>query len=462
MAAKIGLLQEICLPLSEIFFVTRIMKSIPQFLIAAPTSGSGKTTISHGLISLLVSKGYKVQPFKCGPDYIDTKFHKQSCGNPSYNLDSFMASESHLHTLYSQYASKADACIVEGMMGLFDGYDRYKGSSAEIAKILNIPIVLVIRADSSAYSAAVLAKGFIDFDPNIKVAGVIFNYVGSDRHVNMLKEACADLGITCFGCIKKNSELVYAAQYLGLRFKSKKQIQQHAKSARDICEEALDIDLLLQQTTRPVHKEKLPPRSKGELNIWVAHNKESFSFMYAEHLDILRSMGKVTFFDPENREIELASNVDLLYLPGGYPEHHVANLMKAEKILQSIRNYIENGGRTLAECGGMMYLATSLISDNRGELTSHVAGVLPIVISNKIEERGLSLGYRQFKLGEQELRGHEFHYTRMISCDPDFHSIAQVYNAKGQPVDTPVFRYKNVIASYTHLYWGEVDVMSLF
>lgn len=437
-------------------------RSISQFLIAAPTSGSGKTTVSQGLMAMLTQSGMKVHPFKCGPDYIDTKFHKQACGIPSYNLDLFMASDSHIRRLYAEHASTADVCLVEGMMGMFDGYHRYRGSSAEIAKVLNIPVVLILKAESSAYSAAVLAKGFIDFDPEVKVAGVIFNCVGSARHESLLKEACADLGITCFGCIRKDRNIKDDSTYLGLRFSGMQTMKKHAEHAHQLCLTTLDIDLLLKKTQCPLPNECLPVREKGHLKIWVARSQESFSFIYSEHLDILHSMGEVTYFNPEDTEIELAPDVDLLYLPGGYPEKHVPGLVKAAKIRHSIKEYIENGGRTLAECGGMIYLATHIACINSPENLSEFVGVLPIVISNSPEDRKLSLGYRQFKWGDRELRGHEFHYTQMISCASDFHSVAQVYNAQAVPVDTPVFRYKNVIASYTHLYWGEIDVMSLF
>ena len=154
------------------------MDSIPQFLIAAPTSGSGKTTVSRGLMALFVKKGLKVQPFKCGPDYIDTKYHEAVCGRPSINLDTFMASPEHVRSLYARYSADADVAVVEGMMGMFDGYDRDRGSSAEIARLLQLPVVLVVDAKSAAYSMAPLLSGFIHFRPEIRIAGVIFNRVG--------------------------------------------------------------------------------------------------------------------------------------------------------------------------------------------------------------------------------------------------------------------------------------------
>jgi cobyrinic acid a,c-diamide synthase len=192
------------------------MKSV--FLIAAPTSGSGKTTIARGLMALFVEKGYKVQPFKCGPDYIDTKFHEAVCRRPSINLDTFMATPAHVCKLFDHYGQDADICIVEGMMGLFDGYDRDKGSSAEIARVLDIPVVLVVDAKSAAYSMAPLLQGFVNFRKDVSIAGVIFNKVGSKRHFEMLHQVCDDLHIECFGYIPKDASLEQGSRYLGLDF----------------------------------------------------------------------------------------------------------------------------------------------------------------------------------------------------------------------------------------------------
>lgn len=192
-----------------------------QFLIAAPMSGSGKTTIARGLMALFTQKGYKVQPFKCGPDYIDTKFHAAVCGRPSINLDTFMATPQHVRELFTRYGADADICIVEGMMGLFDGYDRDKGSSCEIARVLDIPIVLVVDAKSAAYSMAALLFGFVNFRKDVHIAGVIFNKVGSERHFQMLQQVCDDLGIACFGYLPKSPALEQGSRYLGLDFSEK-------------------------------------------------------------------------------------------------------------------------------------------------------------------------------------------------------------------------------------------------
>ncbi len=200
-------------------------RSIAAFLIAAPHSGSGKTTIARGLMALFREKGYKVQPFKCGPDYIDTKFHEAVCGRPSINLDTFMATPEHVRELFSHYGADADVCIVEGMMGLFDGYDRDRGSSAEIASVLDIPVVLVVDAKSAAYSMAPLLYGFTHFPSSLtsapstlNIAGVIFNKVGSEKHYQMLQQVCNDLDIQCFGYLPKRSTLEQGSRYLGLDF----------------------------------------------------------------------------------------------------------------------------------------------------------------------------------------------------------------------------------------------------
>ena len=189
-----------------------------KFLIGAPSSGCGKTTITLGLMQAMRHHGLRVQPFKCGPDYIDTKFHSAVCGRPSINLDTFMATPEHVRELFEHYGADADVCVVEGMMGLFDGYDRDRGSAAEIARVLNIPVVLVVDAKSAAYSMAALLSGFIHFRADVNIAGVIFNKVGSARHFDMLRQVCDDLHIRCFGYLPKSTDLEQGSRYLGLDF----------------------------------------------------------------------------------------------------------------------------------------------------------------------------------------------------------------------------------------------------
>ena len=418
-----------------------VMKS--AFLIAAPTSGSGKTTIARGLMALLRGKGYQVQPFKCGPDYIDTKFHAAVCGRPSINLDTFMASPEHVRELFCHYGADADVCIVEGMMGLFDGYDREKGSAYEIAKTLDIPVVLVVDAKSAAYSMAALISGFINFRKNIRFGGIIYNKVGSERHFEMLKQVCDDLGIACLGYLPKTAALEQGSRYLGLDFSEQPETQQLI----DLLEAHVDWQTLVSHFIPNVgifHSQygniSFPVRERSVL---FARNAESFSFVYQETIDLFSS---VSFFDPE-KDVPFFEGVDLLYLPGGYPEKHLEALVKNEACRKAIKDFAEQGGHVVAECGGMMYLCESIVTD-MGEYP--MCGVLPYRITARKTDRKLSLGYRQFELDGKVFRGHEFHYTQFLGEVPV--SATQVYDAKGKPVPTPVFRYKNVLASYTHLY----------
>ncbi|WP_407951547.1 cobyric acid synthase [Phocaeicola oris] len=435
-----------------------IMECIPQFLIAAPTSGSGKTTIARGLMGLFVRHGMNVQPFKCGPDYIDTKFHKAVCVRPSLNLDSFMASSEHLHDIYNYYSMDADVCVVEGMMGLFDGYNRSKGSSAEVAMTLDLPVVMVVDAKSVAYSLAPLLSGFKNFNKDVRIVGVIFNKVGSSHHFDMLKQVCEDLQLTCFGYLPKNAELEQSSRYLGLDFSK---ADQSVDLLIDQLEHFVDWKKLLRMTTREVpcsigdYKKpceifKWPFGDGGKIHrVLIARNDESFSFIYEEHLAILFHLGcDINFFNPEDDE-SIPFDIDLLYLPGGYPEKHLKALQKAKRTRESIRRYAENGGRILAECGGMMYLCESIVSDD-GKFD--MVGALPYTVTARKENRKLSLGYRMLHYNNHAFRGHEFHYTQFLGEVPT--SNIQVYNAMGKKVSTPFFKENNILAGYTHLYWG--------
>ena len=444
----------------------------PAFLIAAPHSGSGKTTVVRGLMALYRRKGYTVQPFKCGPDYIDTKFHAAVCGRPSVNLDSYFASPEHLRQLFNHYTEGADVAIVEGMMGLFDGYDRDRGSSAEIARWLGLPVLLVVDARSAAYSMAALLQGFLNFRPDVRFLGVLFNKVGSDRHAQMLREVAREVGIPCLGCLPKRAELETASRYLGLDFNLPlPPPKEGALSLEEILEEHIEWENLLSEERRvksdecKLHSsscEQSDSNSDSSLftlhsslsNILVARNAESFSFLYQEVLDRLATLGPVEYFDPEEKMVNGKwLNGKWLYLPGGYPEKHLEALARNEAVRRAIHEYAEGGGRIVAECGGMMYLCQSIVTDD-GEYP--MCGVLPYRISARQADRRLSLGYRRFMLGGREFRGHEFHYTQVVggsweTANPDIRLIS-VTNAKGELVPTPVIRYKNVLASYTHLY----------
>lgn len=438
---------------------------IPQFLLAAPSSGAGKTTVSRGLMALLTSKGMRVQPFKCGPDYIDTKYHAAVCGRPSINLDSFLAEPEHIRSLYASRAADADVCIVEGMMGMYDGYDHDCGSSGEIACLLRVPVILVVDARSAAYSLAPLLSGFIHFRPDVEVVGVIFNRVGSPRHFEMLRQVCEDVNVDCLGYLPRRKELEQESRYLGLDF-SRSSVNEAVGPLVSLMEQTVDWQLLLGKTLRPrpavpaVATDTSAPISGSAPHIVVARNEESFSFIYEEHLDILRRLGRLTFINPEE-DFPIPDDTALLYLPGGYPERHAEALSRATRCIDSIRRYAHNGGRVLAECGGMIYLSAGLRSN--GSFTP-LCGVLPFHISDEPEHRRLSLGYRLFEWNEHILFGHEFHYTQLVWPEgvQPIPSAASLFDAMDRRVSTPVFHCGNVIASYTHIYWGGLNPFRLF
>ncbi len=432
------------------------MRNVSQFLIAAPASGTGKTTVSRGLMALLVRNGYLVQPYKCGPDYIDTKFHERVCKRPSYNLDSFMLSENHIIDLYNLHAHDADVCVVEGMMGLFDGYDRDRGSCSEVARILQLPVILVVNAQSAAYSLTALISGFLHFKRDVKIVGVIFNNVSSQKHKQMLWNVCEDLHVPCFGYIPKRQELMQQSRYLGLDFSE----MNGDDGLADLIEEHVDWRGILQATQCEVPTIEVPKKNfQQNMKIWVARNDDSFSFIYAEHLDLLYNMGNVTFFNPEDNQ-EIPGDIDILYLPGGYPEKHGDALVAAKTTRGSIKQFIENGGKTLAECGGMIYLSQGIVADDDNYYP--MVGVLPFKISMRKQDRKLSLGYRVFDWKGKRCCGHEFHYTQFLPDEPVPPSEFKVFDALNRPVITPIFRYKNLISSYTHLYWGESGFVDLF
>ena len=387
--------------------------------------------------------GYRVQPFKCGPDYIDTKFHTAVCGYPSVNLDTFMTTPAHVRALFAHYGTDADICIVEGMMGLYDGYDRELGSSYDIARVLDIPVILVVDAKSEAYSMAALLSGFIHFRGDVRIAGIIFNKVGSQRHFNMLREVCDELHVKCLGYLPKSPDLEQNSRYLGLDFSQLPESDQLTA----LLEENIDLPSLKSLTTTLHDEVKSQARNCEfrhlETKTLIARNHESFSFIYQETLE---QFGDVIFFDPE-KDMPTFDGIDLLYLPGGYPEKHLEALVANQACLHAIKKFAEDGGRIVAECGGMMYLCQAIITDDD---SYPMCGVLPYSITARKADRKLSLGYRQFTLDGKTYRGHEFHYTQFIGDTPE--SITQVYNAKGEPVPTPIFRYHNVLASYTHLY----------
>lgn len=426
-----------------------------QILIGAASSGSGKTTLTLGLLRALKNRGSKVQPFKCGPDYIDTKYHTLAAGEESVNLDSYLASESHIKYLYSTYGSHVDICVTEGVMGLFDGYNGMQGSSAEIAKILDIPVILVVNAKSTAYSVAPLIYGFKNFNKEINVAGVIFNMVASPTHYEYLLQACKDAGVECFGYLPKQKEIEVPSRHLGLTLDEKYAFDSFADKIAALVEEHIDLERLFPLLKGAGGCEEAIREGKLGIKIAVARD-EAFNFLYRENIARLKRLGEVTFFSPiHDKELP---DADLVYLPGGYPEFYLPQLSNNETMLQSIREYAEKGGKLLAECGGMMYLCRHITGMDG--VSYPMAGILNQEAT--MDNMKLKLGYRNFIYNNMPMRGHEFHYSRIVPQEHPLPSVAELYTAKGMKTDTPLYRYKNVIAGYTHLYWGELNIFDLW
>ncbi|MDH7904332.1 cobyrinate a,c-diamide synthase [Porphyromonas gingivalis] len=424
-----------------------------HLLISAASSGGGKTTFTLGLLRLLRRRGLKVQPFKCGPDYIDPKYHRLACGTETVNLDAFMMSREHIARLYDRYGSEADVSIVEGVMGFFDGYDRMTGSSALLAENLRIPVLLLIHAGSTAYSVAPILYGFKHFRPGVAPVGVVFNKVGSASHYRYLEEAAADAGVASLGYLPKMKDLEVPSRHLGLSVEDLARYEYLPDRVADAIEKYVDVERLLglmASDVDPVIEEESFTESSlhGRKCIAVADD-EAFNFTYRENIRRLESRGRVVRFSPL-RDNRLPDDCDFLYLPGGYPEFYLPALSANESMKRSVRDYIESGGYALAECGGMMYLCDTIRGMDGRDYP--MCGVLPETAT--MEGMRLHLGYRRMVYKGKELRGHEFHYSSTIGSTP---SVAQQYNVRGEAVETPLYRYKNLLAGYTHLYWGEHD-----
>ena len=423
------------------------MEQKVQFLIGATASGSGKTTLTLGLLRALRKRGLVVQPFKCGPDYLDPKHHEAAAGRESCNLDTFMATPEEVKDVYARRGTGADACVTEGVMGLFDGFDGMRGSSAEVATLLGVPVVLVVPARSTAYTVAATLYGFKHFRPDVRIGGVIFNFVGSPSHYASLERACRDVGVEALGYLPKCAEMEIPSRHLGLNVDVEFCFEDFTERIARRVEETVDIGRLLEVTACPFEpaEERSVAKLGNNLCIAVARD-EAFNFIYAENLRALEREGKVTFFSPLHDKV--LPPADFVYLPGGYPELHLKELACNGTMLASVREYCEGGGRMLAECGGMMYLCEA-IRDPEGKAYP-MCGFLPREAS--MEGMKLHLGYREVRLGGQVFRGHEFHYSHIAPGNTPIETIGETWNARGTKADTLIYRKQQVIASYIHFY----------
>lgn len=425
------------------------------FVIAAPTSGSGKTSLCLGLLQALKNRSLNVQSFKCGPDYIDTLLHNSVTGNPGINLDLFFNSPDHLKELFHKYSENRDVSVVEGVMGLFDGYNKSEGSTAHIAKALRLPIILIVDAKATAYSIAPLLYGFMHFDSEINPVGVIFNKVGSESHYQYLKEAAEDAGIHTLGYLPNNKDFHLPERYLGLNFDEQDKIKATVTKIANQISKTVDLNLLLKSCAlNEIQKStKQKPKTKGKLKIAISKD-EAFTFTYHENILQLSDLGEIEFFSPLHDNC--LPDADFVYLSGGYPEKYLEKLSLNHSMIESIRNYIVSDGKMIAECGGMMYLGKQII-DDAGKAFP-MAGIFDFVSS--MQHKKLHLGYRQLKIGNIIVKGHEFHYSEILN-DQNTEKCGAISNAKNKPVNTALYKKNNCYASYMHLYWGNKSIYNI-
>jgi len=436
----------------------------PVLVLAGTASSVGKTTVTLGLIEALRARGLTVQPFKVGPDFIDAGLHAVAAGRPSYNLDGWMCGREHVIDTVASRGTGADLCLVEGVMGCFDGVDGVSedGSTAQVAKWLGAPVVLVVDVRAQSRSAGATVLGFERFDPGLDVAGVIFNRVGGDLHARWLADAVA---ATCrarvLGAIRGDEELALPERHLGLVTGAEGVLT--AESRRRLGEAFarwVDLDALV-ATARPGPPAReaarpVPGSPRGaRVRIGVARDA-AFQFYYPDNLDLLREVGaELVFWSPLEDPAPL--HADGLYLGGGYPELNGARLSANRTARDGVRKMAEAGRPIYAECGGLMYLAEALEDlDGRDH---EMVGLLPTTV--RMRPRRLTLGYTEVELGASSMlgqaglvvRGHEFHYS---TSDPVPESVQRTWRLRrpGGAARAEGYRVGSVLATYVHLHWG--------
>ena len=444
------------------------MSGIKAFVIAGTHSGCGKTSVSLGLMASLARRGLAVQPFKCGPDFIDPGHHALACARdgkpvPSHNLDGWMLSPETNTDIFNRYASDADVAVVEGVMGLFDGSSGTgdEGSTGQIAKTLGLPVILVVDARSMARSAAALVSGYTNFDPDVNIAGVIFNRVGSDSHAELLREAMTLIpGMPVLGCLGRDENIATPSRHLGLVTADDSEEDEYRyQRLADWVEAGVDTEALLDALpeTDAVPPFELVPQV-GTVTIGLARDA-AFCFYYEENLRLLREAGaRIIEFSPMDAT-HLPDGLDGLYLGGGYPELYAFELGQNTRLRRDIKEFCETGRPVYAECGGFMYLMNDIIT-GRGRYA--MSGVFPV--RAEMGKRFRSLGYREvtFKslnpLGPAETvaRGHEFHYSS-IQADESAVTMPYTYTMTGRkgPISAPEgFLLESTLGSYVHLHFG--------
>jgi cobyrinic acid a,c-diamide synthase len=434
------------------------------FVIAGTHSGCGKTTVTLGLLSALRKKGLIVQPFKAGPDFIDSGLHRIAAGLTSRNLDLWMCGDAYVRDCFHRHGSKADIAVVEGVMGLYDG----GLSTASLSHALGLPVVLVVDAYGMAESAGPLIKGFREWDSEvypIGVKGVIFNRVASSRHYERLIHGVEEVSL--LGYVPRDGGFEIPHRHLGLVVAEEEPV---SPEALDRLTEAVlacvDIDGLvtLSASTGPHFPLPAGGAPGGEqvlapCRVAVALDR-AFCFYYQDNIDLLREAGaEILFFSPL-ADGSLPARIDAVYIGGGYPELYAGALSANASMRRAIREWAASGGPLYAECGGLMYLSRSIRAfDNH---IFEMAGVFPFEMAMGRERA--HLGYREALLREdcilgpagQKVRGHEFRYSDIVEGrrSRSWRKVYAVTDGSGKDLATEGYRYKNTLGSYIHVHFG--------
>lgn len=455
------------------------MKAI---IIAAPVSGSGKTTITIGIMECLKRRGMKVAPFKVGPDFIDPGYHRLVTGRPSLNLDGWMLPPQTVREIFTTHAADADIAVIEGVMGLFDGVSGVSddGSTAQIARITDATVFLVVNAKGFARSIAALIKGFAGFDPDVRIGGVIFNNVSSDNHARILKEAVETAlpDIAVIGSIRRDNRLQIPSRHLGLLTAEENELStRFLDHLVEVVSSSINLELL-QSMAGSSDFCTLPQQNysaAADVRIAVARDK-AFCFMYESNLELLREYGAELIEFSPLADRALPEGISGIYLPGGYPEAYAEELAANRAMLEAVKAAIEDGMPVYAECGGFIYLTNGLCPRpqplSQGEMVAEArvrgndfAGIFPVVTTMLPQRK--ALGYREIELRTDSIlgnkgavaRGHEFHYSEIGEMPAGIERVYQIRKGE-QDLGSEGYRYKNCLASYIHLHFGSNPAMA--
>jgi cobyrinic acid a,c-diamide synthase len=427
-------------------------------VVAGTHSGVGKTTVASGLMAALAYRGLEVAPFKVGPDFIDPSYHALATGRPGRNLDAFLSGPDLMGPLFAHGARGADVAVIEGVMGLFDGKggDGELASTAHVAKLLDASVVLVVDARAMARSAAAMVHGYKTFDPDLNVAGVVLNRVGSATHEKMLREALAPLGVPVLGVFRRDAAISTPDRHLGLvpAAERRQEARDALQALGKVADRSLDLDAMMRLAgsagslrTEPWSPEAPEGERTPGVRVAVATGP-SFSFLYRENVELLEGAGaEIACFDPTSDE-ELPGGTDVLYLGGGFPETYSDALSANEAMRESVCRFAREGRPVVAECGGLLYLSREL--DGRP-----MCGVLDATA--RMTGR-LTLGYREARalraspLADEgtNVRGHEFHYSVVEPGAGE----TPAWDLPGRGVEG--FVSGGVHASYLHTHWAAV------